>query len=521
VRPSRRRVLQGAGAAALVGVSGLPATLPAHAEPALGTVTPFSRPWLVERARTLARSPYVAPDVAALPAEVADLSYDALRAIRYRPEEALWRSADLPFEAQFFHLGSYYDKPVHIDEAYRSEAREILYRPELFDLGPNVFAEPLPADLGFAGFRLHYPLNTPNYRDELAAFLGASYFRGLGRGCIYGLSARGLAIDTATDHGEEFPWFRAFWLERPEPDATEIRVHGLLDSPGVAGAYSLTIRPGDITVMEVETTLFVRHQIEKFGIAPLTSMFLFGPADNRGFDDFRPQIHDSDGLSLWTGAGEWIWRPLRNPRLLLVSSFVDENPRGFGLMQRERNFSSYQDLEAHYQSRPSLWVEPMSGWGRGVVQLIEIPSNSEIHDNIVAFWLPEEPVVGGAEWNLTYRLHWGLEAPFRSDRARVVGTRTGTGGVAGGETLENRKFVIDFRGDSLDGLPADAEVETVVTVSSGEVLFPVAQRNPEIAGWRAFFDLKPADEGPVDLRCFLRRGSDALTETWSFQWTPY
>jgi periplasmic glucans biosynthesis protein len=475
----------------------------------------FSYDLLVERARGMAGLPFE-PVPEDLPGPIADLSYDQYRDIRFRPEEALWRDLGLPFRTQFFHPGSHFKRPVHIYEVHDGIAREVLYDPTLFDLGANSFDSGLSSHLGFAGFRLHFPLNRPDYFDELAVFLGASYFRALGQGQRYGLSARGLAIDTALQSGEEFPYFREFWLERPAPGATDMRIYALLDSPSIAGAYSLVIRPGVNTVMDVTATLFPRTAVEKLGIAPLTSMFLFSEHDRRGFDDFRPQVHDSQGLSMWTGTGEWIWRPLVNPQRLRVSSFSDENPRGFGLLQRNRNFDDYQDLEARYDRRPSLWVEPTEQWGKGVVQLIEIPTDSEANDNIVAFWIPEQPVEGGSEWRLAYRLHWCLESPQRPPNGEAVSTRSGTGGSED----DVRKFVIDFKGGQLFELKADSEVVPDISITNGEIINPVAQPNPVIEGWRVFFDVRPTGSGPVEMRCFLKLSSDALTETWSYQWTP-
>ena len=519
---TRRQILMGTTALAASSLFG--AMRPAVAAPALGEATPFSMTWLIDRAKTVSQAPFVPLGDEKLPAEITQLSYDQQRSIRYRPDQALWKPENLPFQMQFFHLGgTLFDKPVHIFQVDGYQAREILYRPDLFDLGQAKFPEALSDHLGFAGFRLHYAINRPEFLDEIAVFLGASYFRCLGRNNIYGLSARGLAIDTGSPgKDEEFPYFRQFWVETPAPDATQIRLYALLDSPAVTGAYSFLIKPGETTTVDIEATLYTRHAIDKLGIAPMTSMFLYGPQDANKFDDFRPEVHDSDGLSMWSGAGEWIWRPLRNPARLLISSFMDENPRGFGLMQRQRSYSAYQDLEAMYERRPSLWIEPLSGWGKGVVQLVEIPSAQEIHDNIVAFWVPQNPVDGGQEWKLSYRLHWGMNPPVTSDRGIVVSTRTGAGGVSGSDskTSDTRKFVIDFKGGALDSLPEDAELEAVVTTSAGEIQFPVAQRNPALGGWRAFFDLKPAGDDPAELRCFLRQGGNALTETWSFQWTP-
>jgi periplasmic glucans biosynthesis protein len=501
-------------------VAGMSAPLsPAAAGPRMAEPQPFSVGWLRERARTLGAAAYEAPGNT-LPPPIADLSYDEFRDIRYKPERALWLDADLPFTAQFYHLGSYYRTPVRIHEVVDNVAREIQFSQELFNYGNNGFEEPLPADLGFAGFRLHFPINRPDYRDEVAVFLGASYFRAVGRYQQYGLSARGLAIDTGLPKGEEFPAFREFWLERPTPGGTEMKVHALLDSPSLAGAYSFVIRPGETTVTEVSAALFPRQPIERLGVAPMTSMYLFGPNDRIGVDDFRPQVHDSDGLSIWRGSGEWVWRPLVNPQRLQLSVFGDQNPRGFGLLQRERDFEGYQDLEAHYERRPSVWVEPANDWGKGAVLLIELPTDEEIHDNIVAFWVPEEQILPGTEWNLDYRLHWARIAPQRTNLAEVVATRVGSGATPGADGEEGlRKFVIEFVGGPLASLEAKAAVEPVVTASKGELLKPVTHRNPMTGGWRLFFDFRPEGEGPAELRSFLKLGESVLTESWSYQWT--
>jgi glucans biosynthesis protein len=391
----------------------------------------------------------------------------------------------------------------------------------MFDFGENSPALDLPKDLGFAGFRLHAPLNRPDRLDEFVVFLGASYFRAVGRNQRYGISARGVAIDTGLPKEEEFPAFRRFWLERPAPGADELVVHGLLDGPSLTGAYTFRVRSGATTVMDVETVLFARQRIELLGIAPLTSMFLFGPNDRRGVDDFRPGVHDSDGLQIWSSSGEWLWRPLVNPEELRLSLFSSTDPKGFGLMQRTRDFAAYQDLEMRYDLHPSLWVEPLESWGMGHVRLIEIPSPREIYDNIVAFWVPKEPVEAGSEWLFHYRLYWCAEPPFRPDLGEVVATSIGMGGDPGeqGDT-GLRKLVIDFAGGQLEDIPADAPVEAAIGVSAGEAITPVARRNEVTGGWRAMFDLRPDGDGPVELRCVLRLAGQALTETWIYQWTP-
>jgi glucans biosynthesis protein len=475
---------------------------------------------VLDQARALAAEPFGALEQP-LPEALAGLSHEQHGGIRFRPDRALWKGQGLDAQAQFFHLGSRFRAPVHLYEVADSLAREVLYDEMLFDFGEGIPELDLPDDLGFAGFRLHAPLNRPDVLGEFAVFLGASYFRAIGRDQRYGISARGVAIDTGLPKDEEFPAFRRFWLERPAPGADQVVLHALLDGPSLSGAYSFRIVPGRTTIMEVEATLFPREAIELLGIAPLTSMFLFGPNDRQGVDDFRPGVHDSDGLQIWSGAGEWSWRPLVNPQALRLSLFGDKDPKGFGLMQRARGFAAYQDLEARYELRPSLWVEPLESWGSGHVRLIEIPSPREIYDNIVAFWVPREPVEAGSEWAFKYRLHWGEGPPTRPDLGEVVATRLGVGG----DTEEERggglrRLVIDFAGGQLQQMPGDAPLEAVVSVLGGEIIEPSARKNEVTGGWRAAFDLRPDGDGPVELRCALRAAERTLTETWVYQWTP-
>ncbi|MGE5161399.1 MAG: glucan biosynthesis protein G, partial [Betaproteobacteria bacterium] len=325
-----------------------------------------------------------------LPKALKDLTYDQTRDIRFDPNRALWRADKLPFEIQFFHLGGYFDQPVRVHEVVGGSVREITFDPASFSYGANKLDPAQLQKLGFAGFRIHYPLNTPRYKDELAVFLGASYFRLLGKGQHYGASARGLALDTAERGGEEFPRFEQFWIEKPARNATRLVLYALLDSKRVTGAYRFVLKPGDETVAEVQSRLYFREAVGKVGIAPVTSMFMYGENQPGSADGFRPEVHDSDGLSIASANGEWIWRPLVNPKRLLTTSFALPGVRGFGLMQRDRAFASYEDLEARYDLRPSLWVEPTSGWGRGRVELVQIPTPDEKNDNIVAYWVPDE-----------------------------------------------------------------------------------------------------------------------------------
>ncbi|UEM21423.1 glucan biosynthesis protein [Skermanella mucosa] len=470
-------------------------------------------------ARDLAERDY-SDDQGRVPQPLRDLSYDQYRDIRFKPDQAVWRGDKL-FQLQFFHLGFLYQRPVRINLLQEGRANLVEYRPGMFDYGANRFGGDLPADLGFAGFRIHYPLNRPDYADELAVFLGASYFRILGRNQIYGNSARGLAVDTAAPSGEDFPAFREFWIEEPGADATQLTLYALLDSRSATGAYRFVLHPGTDTQADVTASVYPRRDIAKLGVAPLTSMFFFGENRTRTFDDFRPEVHDGDGLQIETGRGEWIWRPLTNPRDLRVSSFSDENPRRFGVVQRDRDFGHYQDLESLYHRRPSYWVEPAGEWGKGRIELVEIPTEEEINDNIAAYWVPERPVRAGEGLDFAYRLRSVLETPGQPPLARVISTRIGSARVPGRPDLpeDGRHFVLEFQGGELEALRPEQPVEAVVTTTAGELRPVIAHRNGETGGWRVFFDLLP-DGRPADMRCVLRLRGQAISETWVYLWSP-
>ena len=485
----------------------------AGAAAAAQTAAAFSLDDVATSAQTLAEQPFVDPR-GQVPQWLVNISYDQWRDIRFRPDAALWRKEKLPFEVQFFHPGLYYDRTVAVNIVDEAGVRPFPFSPSLFDYGHNRFADAIPSGLGFAGFRVHYAINSPTYRDEVIVFLGASYFRALGKDQVYGLSARGVAVDTVTQSGEEFPYFREFWLVQPTADATAMTIYALLDGPSLTGAYRFVVQPGAQTVVDVELRLFLRRQVQTLGIAPLTSMFLHGENSRRPIDDFRPEVHDSDGLLLELRTGEWLWRSLDNPRTISVSAFAMEDPKGFGLVQRDRDFDHYQDLETRTERRPSVWIAPRGDWGRGHVQLIEIPTNTERNDNIVAFWVPEPLPQPGLPFAAAYATYWYSEDPMRSPGGRVVATRRDHGAAG-----DLERFVIDFDGDTLRSLPADATVRGVVTIASGddgaELVDQHVVKNPVTGGWRLTFQVRPKTAGPVELRAFLDGGGNALTETWS------
>lgn len=525
------RLATAAGATASTGAFALWPAGRAQAAPSLGTGVPFSTALLRERARELSTRPWRSR-TATLPPALEALNYDQFRDIRYVREQDLWYG-EHDVNVEFFHMGYFYKEPVRVHSVEGGTASEVRYSPTLFDFGKNDIGDDLDGVPGFAGLRLLYPLNTDEYKDELGAFLGASYFRLLGKGMLYGLSARGLAINTVDAGGEEFPIFTDFWFEVPtEPD--RLVMHALLDSPSVAGAYRFDIRPGDDTVMDIELALYPREEMATAGIAPLTSMFLFAPNDRRGVDDFREGVHDSDGLLMHTGAGEWIWRPVRNPDATSVSTFTDPNVRGFGLMQREREFSDYQDLESRYERRPSAWVEPVGDWGPGRVTLLELNTPNETNDNLVVFWRPDAPLAQGTETVLRYKLHWCLDVPADGPQPlRALATRTGSGASIGVDAeadseLGTRLFMVDFGGDPLP--EAGAAVEAVVTAGGGTVSTVTTEYNEPLRAWRTYFRVRPAPAatgetgdavaaaGPVEIRCYLKLDDATLSETWLYRW---
>ncbi|WP_426956927.1 glucan biosynthesis protein [Muricoccus radiodurans] len=514
----RRGLLAGL---ALVGLAARPGVLGNWSEQASAADSPeqpFDDTTVRETARQLARRAYEAPSER-LPGRLGEIGYDVYQSMVYDRTRALWRAEGLPFQMQPFHRGFLYKPRVELFEVADGRARPIPYDASAFDL--THAGGPPGEDIGFAGFRLTNPMNRPDHFDEVASFLGASYFRAIGKGHVYGLSARGLAIATAERTGEEFPLFRAFWIQRPRAGGDSIVVHALLDSPSTTGAYRFTIRPGESTIFDVEARLYPRTEIATPGIAPLSSMFYFSPLDRLGVDDYRTAVHDSDGLMLSTGRGEAVWRPVNNPRDLQVSVFTDANPRGFGLMQRRRSYGDYGDLEARYDRRPGCWVEPIGDWGEGAVHLVEIPTTGEIHDNITAFWRPKDPLRAGQEYSYVYRLHWFGASPFfgRPGAPAPAQFAAASQGVSLGNR-EARLFVLEAAGGRLQDLPADFVPTLDVTSSAGRIVNPVARRNPETGGWRLSFELVPGPARLVELRALMTGPNGPLTETWLFRWTP-
>ncbi|MDX6748522.1 glucan biosynthesis protein D [Geminicoccaceae bacterium 1502E] len=515
---TRRTLLAGtAGSAALFLARGAAAAERLE----VGAPEPFSFERLVKQARALAGGPYTAPPSPA-PEVTEAIDYAAHGAIRFRTALAPFADGEGHYPVTFFHLGRFFKKTVRMHLVEDGQAREVIYNPRYFDMPADSPAHELPRDSGFAGFRFQEAGQRDDWRtQDWLAFLGASYFRAIGALGQYGLSARGVAVNVAGGTGEEFPDFTAFYIGPADgPEAVQ-PVWALLEGPSLTGAFHFACRRGFGVIMDVEARLFVRRDIERLGIAPLTSMFWYGEHGRERLNDWRPEVHDSDGLALWTGNGERLWRPLENPPTLSVSSFLDTDPKGFGLMQRDRNFDHYLD-GVNYERRPSLWVEPLGQWGKGAVQLVELPTDDEIHDNIVAFWVPAAPARAGQELRFDYRLHWLDEHPYPpAELALTAATRLGRGGEPGNPRPPGlHKFVVEFEGRPLKGIPWGIMPKPVITASRGEVSYVFAEPIPNTTRWRAQWDLSVEGSAPVELRLYMELGGRPLTETWLYQFRP-
>ncbi len=472
---------------------------------------------VVMMAERMARENYLSA-VPTLPKELRTLSYDQLREIRWKNERTLWRREGLPFQVRFYHLGANHNRPVQIFALPDNATEPMRYSQDFFTFGRNHFTERFPETLSYAGFRVHYPLNKPDVLDELVSFLGSSYFRALPKDAHWGISARGLAIDTGIDkRPEEFPTFTKFWLKRPDRFANHMTVYALLESRSVTGAYQIDIHPGAETRMPVKAVLFFRKKTENVGYAPLTSMFWFGENTSNTFGDLRPEVHDSDGLLIERSTGEWIWHPLAWAKQTQYNVFTDDQPKGFGLFQRDRDFNHYQDLEALYNKRPSLWVQPVRGFDKGAVKLIQLATNNEYMDNVVAFWTPSEAPPVRQPVRLEYVLRWINEADDLPPVGRCVSTR-----VDYQDKEYFRQVFLEFAAPPQAPWKPDEVPAVDCSSSTGAAISDVrVEWNDFNKTWRvSFLTSTPENNKPHELLCRLVRDGRPLTETWTYTWVP-
>jgi periplasmic glucans biosynthesis protein len=486
--------------------------LPQAVSSALGEGQPFNATTVVDMARFLSKKSYQAPGLD-LPEPFNALNYEQYIGIRARPSTVLWSGDPVGFSLEPLHRGFAFQAPVALFAVENSQVRQIVYDRGQFDFGRLQPPASLP-DLGFSGFRIFGDAQNGVSR-EVAIFQGASFFRTSARGQNLGIMARGLTLKAGDPKGEEFPAFRAFWIEKPEPGAQHLMIHALLDSESVTGAFRFTLRPGDVTIIDTECTLFARAAVENYGLAGMTTTYFFGPNDRRNVDDPRAGVYESNGLQIHNGNGEWIWRPLSNPETLQISAFVDPAPRGFGLIQRERDYGAFQDDDQMFERRPSLWIEPIGDWSAGMVQLIEIPTESEINDNVVCYWRPGKPLAAGGEAAFAYRQFWGWLAPDKPDLAMVTATRAGQAAASNA-----RRFVVDFTGDKLKDAQTILAMTPAVAASPGAISQIRVWPYPERRTARVAFTLDPGNDTMSELRLVLEANGKPLSETWLYRWTP-
>jgi periplasmic glucans biosynthesis protein len=470
---------------------------------------PFTFDTLLADAKHRASIAY-SPQRNRLPAGLDKLSPDQYRSIRFNPDAAIWRAEKLPFRVELLRAGYNLQTAVTVSTLEEGLAQDVVATPAMFQMESTLPAQLGKVPLPLSGFRVRTRINSSKTWDEFLVFQGASYYRAVAKNLLYGLSARGLAIDTAEPSGEEFPVFTHFWIERPGAHANAIVIYALLESESATGAYRFTVQPGVETVTDVDLTLFPRSEMRVAGIAPLTSMFLFDETNRGRLDDYRPEVHDSDGLQIASASGEQIFRPLANPIKLQVSTFTTQQPQGFGLVQRSRQQSDFQDFDAQYERRPSAWIEPQGDWGPGSVELVEIPSGRESNDNIVTFWRPAQPLTPGRPAHFAYRLIWSAEPASAKSLGKIVATRSGS-------SLDSKRrvFLLDFigAGDKVDGLRLD------LSGSAGRISNATLMSNSALHGLRASFELDPRDAELVELRLRIMRGDRPVTETWLYRWT--
>lgn len=517
----RRSVLAGGAAGLLSGL--LPAAPPALAQgsptlPADGA--PFTGETVPDLARALARIPYAPQRTDDLPEALRSLNREQYAAIRTAPGAAIWSEAGLPFTVEPLHRGFVYTDRVALYRVEEGTARAVPYARDRFEADGLALPEPGQADPGFSGFRVNARFDGGE-PVEFALFQGISFFRLIARGQAYGVNGRALMLRPADPRGEDFPRWRAFFLERPAPDAPELTVHALVDAQSCTAAFRFVLRPGETSTVTVEARLFVRTAIDHLGLGGMQSPYLFGPHDPRGADDIRVAAHASGGLQIRNGGDEAIWRPVRNPGSLQISSFLDEGPKGFGLMQRQRDYLAFQDDVQRWELRPSLWIEPGDAegieglWGAGAVTLIEIPSDAEVNENVIAYWRPQAVIPAGAELTLRYRQSWCWQPPDPPPVAIVAGTRGGRGAAAG-----RRLFHVDYAGEVLfpgpDGEPLALRV--VVGASQGRITRQALYFYPERRTVRVAFELDPAGERASELRLVLMSGDTQVSETWLYRW---
>ena len=480
---------------ALIAATGAALFLP-RAAYAQTQAAPFSWERLISRAQRLARAPFA--ETPAHPG-AAKIDYTALHEARFREERTLW--GDLPGDTgiRFFPLSATAPQPVEIAIIERGRATPLRYDPAMFDAPAGNPVTALPPGAGFAGFRI---MNAARDGDWLS-YLGASYFRAPSPQKQFGLSARAVAINTSIQGREEFPRFTHFWLERIGPSS--VTIFALLDGASITGAFRFVSRlDKDGVRQDVTAALFPRRAIPELGLMPMTSMFWYDQANRTVGTDWRPEIHDSDLLSIASADGTAHARPIVNPTAPMVSAFAERDPKGFGLLQRDRDFDHYQDDGVFYDRRPTLWATPARPLGAGEVRLYAFPTDSEYTDNLAAYWTPAAAPVPGKRIDLSYKLDWTADrSPAATSMAIVENVWRGRG-----DQPDIARLVVDFAGVA-EGSKPDLWVDIANGTLVKQAGYPVLGRK---GLYRTVLDLRRSGGGAADVRLQLQASGRAVSE---------
>ena len=461
-------------------------------------------------ARDLAKQPFK-PIASDLPDPFKTLSYEDYAAIKLKPDARIWNDGGVGFVVEPLHRGFQYGNPIQLNIVADGKAYRLVYETRLYEFG-KLNPSPKIGDIGFSGFRVVRGRGGQG-AAEVATFQGTNFYRALADGQVAGMMARALAIKVADAKGEEMPFFRQIWIEKPSAIADLLVVHAVIDSDSLTGAFRFTIRPGEATIVDVECTLFARKAVDNFGLATMSATHLLGYMDHKRFDDYRPNVNEVGGVQMLTGANEWVWRPVSNREELQISTFIDSKPRGFGCMIRDRNFENFLDEEQHWERRPSIWVEPFGDWSDGGVQLIEIPSQSDANDNILCFWRPNAPLLSGSETSFSYRQFWCWDPPEKPDLARAARSHAGAVG-------KRTRFFVEFEGDILADDKRVSGMSPTLTASAGSLTMLKTFPDHERKALRVLFELDPQGAGSSELRLVLEAQGNRISETWLYRWTP-
>lgn len=473
----------------------------------------FTPAKVAEIARALAGDAFKPPAASPLDA-LASPSPEELAAIRYKPNELIWANDNLPFAIEPLHRTRNMPGELALYLVDGATASRLPYDPAKFEFG-KVKPPPAGTQLGFTGFRVLHR-GSDGHLNPVVSLLNASILSAIARDQVWGAIARPMSVYSA-EQGEETPHIRTIWIEKPKPIATELVMHAVVDTPSLAGAVRFTLRAGEATVIDTECTIFARKQVDHLALTPIQATYLSGPIDWPQTGDMRPAAYEAGGVQMLTGAGEWIWRPVSNRSRLQISGFVDRDPQGFGLIQRDRAFATFLDDDGEWQRRPSVWIEPIGKWGPGEVTLMEIPAASQNNKNIACYWRPKPALAAGSETSFAYRQFWCWRTPEVPDGARVMLSRIGR--LPGDTSEVKNRVLIQFQGEQLSDPNKAATIAPSIWSSAGKVSSVRVFRTPRHGSMRVVFDLDPGGQPLVELRVVLKQDAASMSETWLYRWT--